>query len=198
MRFSEFKQDKGVAGLTILLSLITMLFVIGLLIMIFSLMGSEMRDATYTSTTVSITNITTDTVVNSTGLSYVTGTRELRNCVLTVTNVVNETIGFFIEPANYSVSGCAIFGGNATDPYNNSLWNITGSYVYDADNSATDVMNDTLIGIASTTSWFTIFIVIGAMVVLILLTVIIITAIRGSGLIVGESTPIGSQNVGSA
>ena len=97
MRF-DFKQDKGVAGLTVLLSLVTMLFVIGLLVMIFALMGGELQGA-------------------------VTGT------------VANQVIG------------------NTTD----SLSNVT--------------------------DWFDIFIVIGAMVVLILLTVIIITAIRGSGLI---------------
>ena len=39
------KQDEGVAGLTVLLSVITMLFVIGLLVMIFSLMGTNMADA---------------------------------------------------------------------------------------------------------------------------------------------------------
>ncbi len=43
-------------------------------------------------------------------------------------------------------------------------------------------MNDTTAGISGVTDWFDIFIVIGAMVVLILLTVIIITAIRGSGM----------------
>ena len=101
MKFS-MKQDKGVAGLTILLSLVTMLFVIGLLVMIFALMGAELQDAT------------TDT---------------------TAINVINDT-------------GTAISG---------------------------------------VTDWFEIFIVIGAMVVLILLTVIIITAIRGSGLMAGGS-----------
>ncbi len=98
MKFgSKQKKDKGVAGLTILLSLVTMLFVIGLLVMIFSLMGGELQDAT-------------------------------------------------------------------------------------DDNTAEDVINDTSTSISSVTDWYDIFIVIGAMVVLILLTVIIITAIRGSGL----------------
>jgi len=95
MRFS--KKDKGVAGLTVLLSVVTMLFVIGLLVMIFALMGSEMSSAT--------TDVTAQSVINNTTTS-----------------------------------------------------------------------------IAGVTSWFPIFIVITAMVVLILLTVIIITAIRGSGL----------------
>ena len=97
MKFDNLKQDKGVAGLTILLSLIVMLFVIGLLVMIFALMGGELMDAT-------------------------------------------------------------------DDP------------------TAIGVINDTTTSISTVTDWYPIFIVIGAMVVLILLTVIIITAIRGSGM----------------
>jgi len=96
------KQDRGVAGLTILLSLVTMLFVIGLLVMIFSLMGGELQSST-------------------------------------------------------------------------------------EDATAIGVINDTTTSISSVTEWFPIFIVIGAMVVLILLTVIIITAIRGSGLMAGSA-----------
>lgn len=96
------KRDKGVAGLTILLSLVTMLFVIGLLVMIFALMGGELQGAT------------TDAV-------------------------------------------------------------------------AIGVINDTTSSISGVTDWYTIFIVVGAMVVLILLTVIIISAIRSSGLMAGGS-----------
>jgi multisubunit Na+/H+ antiporter MnhB subunit len=92
------KTDKGVAGLTILLSLIVMLFIIGLIVMIFSLMGSELK-------------------------------------------------------------------GSTTDP------------------TAIQVINDTYQSISGVTDWFDIFIVIGAMVVLILLTVVIITAIRSSGMV---------------
>jgi len=96
----KYKTDKGVAGLTILLSLIVMLFVIGLLVMIFSLMASSLMGAT-------------------------------------------------------------------------------------TDATAIKVINDTGSSIAGVTGWFEIFIVIGAMVVLILLTVIIITAIRSSGMVQG-------------
>ena len=94
------KTDKGVAGLTILLSVIVMLFIIGLLVMIFALMGAELQDAT-------------------------------------------------------------------------------------TDVTAIGVINDTTTAISSVTDWFAIFIVITSMVVLILLTVIIITAIRGSGMMQG-------------
>jgi len=96
----EYKTDKGTAGLTILLSLIVMLFIIGLVVMIFSLMSAELQGAT-------------------------------------------------------------------------------------TDTTAIGIINDTGQALAGVTDWFDIFIVIGAMVVLILLTVIIITAIRSSGMIAG-------------
>ena len=96
----KYKTDKGTAGLTILLSLIVMLFIIGLIVMIFSLMSSELQGAT-------------------------------------------------------------------------------------DDETAISVINDTGQALSGVTDWFDIFIVIGAMVVLILLTVIIITAIRSSGMIAG-------------
>ncbi len=62
-----------------------------------------------------------------------------------------------------------------------------GGELQDATNDTTaiGIINDTTGAISGVTDWFDIFIVIGAMVVLILLTVIIITAIRGSGLIEG-------------
>jgi hypothetical protein len=113
---TKLRHDKGVAGLTVLLTLIVMLFVIGLLVMIFALMGGELQDAT-------------------------------------------------------------------------------------TDTTAIDVINDTTSSISSVTDWYDIFIVIGAMVVLILLTVIIIVAIRGSGLMSAGGTPTASgsnRNVGSA
>jgi len=96
----EYKTDKGTAGLTILLSLVVMLFIIGLVVMIFSLMSAELQGAT-------------------------------------------------------------------------------------TDTTAIGIINDTGQALAGVTDWFDIFIVIGAMVVLILLTVIIITAIRSSGMIAG-------------
>ncbi|GAG95275.1 unnamed protein product, partial [marine sediment metagenome] len=49
--------------------------------------------------------------------------------------------------------------------------------------TAQQTMNDTTLALAGVSDWFPIIIVITAMVVLILLTVIIITAIRGSGLV---------------
>jgi len=105
MKLKSLKQDKGIAGLNVLLSVIVMLFTIGFLVMIFALMGGELQDAVESD----------------------------------VTN-------------------------NAT---------------------AVGVINDTTTELAEVTDWFGIIIVITAMVVLILLTVIIIQAIKGSGMVAG-------------
>jgi hypothetical protein len=101
MRFNNLKEDKGVAGLNIILSIVTMIFVIGLLVMIFALMGGELQDAT-------------------------------------------------------------------------------------DDNTSIQIINDTTDALSDVPDWFPIVIVIGFMVVLILLTVLIISAIRGSGLMTGS------------
>lgn len=94
------KRDKGVAGLTILLSVVAMVFIIGFLVMVFAIIGSQL----------------------------------------------------------------ATNSGSAT---------------------ATDVINDTTNAIAGVTQWFPIIITITVMVALILLTVIIIVAIRSSGILAG-------------
>jgi hypothetical protein len=182
------KTDKGVAGLTILLSIITTLFVIGLLVMIFSLMGGEMRDATYTSTTVSVIN-ESGAFVNATG--YTVDNAGALNGVYTATAVWLNVTGkaWLLPSANYTLSTAGVLT-NATKVLNATQWedaNVSYSYIYDAENTATEVMNDTTSGVSSVTDWFPIFIVISAMVVLILLTVIIITAIRGSGLMQGSA-----------
>jgi len=196
MRFSEIKQDKGVAGLSILLSLVVMLFTIGLIVMIFTLMGNEMRDATYDSTNVSVVN-ETGVYINATGYTLDgASARDFSGVAIQVISNNTENV----QTTNYTVSSAGVIT-NATAIAGfsgNYLWNVTYSYTWNADNTATDVMNDTVGGISNVTDWFSIFIVIGAMVVLILLTVIIITAIRGSGMIQGGSTPTGNQNVGYA
>ena len=95
------KEKKGVAGLDLALSVITMIFVIGLLVMVYALMGGALQTAT-------------------------------------------------------------------------------------TDATADRIINDTVTAIADAPDWFPIVIVITFMVVLVLLTVMIVRAVRGSGLMGGE------------
>jgi len=174
---TKFKQDKGVAGLTILLSLVTFLFVIGLLVMIFSMMGGELIEATYDATAGSVSN---ETGAWLNGTTYTVDQSTLQGFTsLVITSAINTTDNSSIGVNNFTVVDDGFT--NATATVWPSVW-VSYTYVYDASNTATDTMNGTTSGIAGVTDWFPISIVIGAMVVLILLTVIIVTAIRGSGL----------------
>ena len=176
-----------------MLSLVVTLFIIGLIVMIFSLMGSELKDATYTEdTSVSVVNETIS-VPNTMGVTLAGGSQRDGLCGTIVLR--NGTAGTLIGSGNYTQTNCVIT--NKTTEF--TLYTTpkaTYTYTYSSDNTATNVMNDTVGGIANVTDWFDIFVVIGAMVVLILLTVIIITAIRSSGMIVESSS--GTRSVGTA
>jgi len=181
----QFKQDKGTAGLTILLSVIVMLFIIGLIVMIFSLMGTELMDATATEDTTVVVANESISVPSTAGITLAGGSA--RNGICGTVVLTNGTAGTVITAGNYTQTDCVLTNKTGeftayTTPY------ASYSYTWSADNTATDVMNETASSISEVTDWFDIFIVITAMVVLILLTVIIITAIRSSGMVASKSS----------
>jgi len=188
----KFKQDKGQAGLSILLSVIVMLFIIGLLVMIFSLMGSEMRDSTTISASESTTAVQDDVAFTSVGTTL-TDCNSANQGALT--SVIVNNASTILTNTNYTYAGCVLTAVTTSNWNATTVSNVTYTYTY-AGNSYT-VINDTASAIGGVTDWFDIFIVISAMVVLILLTVIIITAIRSSGMIAGGSNT-GANQVGTA
>ena len=177
-----------------MLSVIVMLFIIGLITMIFSLMGSEMQTATYTTTTTAVANESiTGLVVAGDDLAVA----DYRDVVCSGAVVINgTTFEALTVTTDYVVADCNIVGVLASDFLDADVL-VSYSYTYEADNDATGVMNDTTTALAGTSDWFDIFIVITAMIVLILLVVIIITSIRSSGLIAGGETS-GANKVGTA
>jgi uncharacterized membrane protein len=189
----KYKQDNGVAGLTILLSIIVMLFVIGLLIMIFTIMGSKMSDATYDPTTASVQgeDVSADYFSNGTGYTLEGTNRNARS--YTIIALYNNTDEILLS-GNYTLTGLVLKNATALTGLADVKVNYT--YIYDADNLGTETINATYQSIAGTTEWFDIFVVISAMVVLILLVVIIITAIRSSGMVTGASS--GASGIGTA
>lgn len=192
MKFdNSLKHDKGVAGLTILLSLVTMLFVIGLLVFIFAIMGGEFKDSSSIKASESATATDTSLTLASETVTLTACDSANQGAISSVSAVWNDTT--LVDVGNYTFSGCVLDLSDGDFPFNESLANTTYSYTFAG--SGWDVINDTSGAITNVTDWYDIFIVIGAMVVLILLTVIIITAIRGSGLIAGGQ---GSGNVGFA
>lgn len=191
---NKIHKDKGTAGLTILLSVVVMLFVIGLIVMIFNLMGSGLQDATYDVTSATVTNESTGYYLNGTTYT-VDNAGALGFTAFTVTALHNASDGAVIGTGNVTAGTTGTIVNASADWEGTYEVNVSYTYTYDATNTATDTMNDTRTSVAGVTDWFDIFIVITAMVVLILLTVIIITAIRSSGMVSGVG---GSGNIGTA
>jgi hypothetical protein len=199
MKYSKIKQDNGIAGLTIILSLIVMLFVIGLLIMVFSIMSGKLADSDtlYQNDIVGAGVNESVTITTSAGATLYAGTLRDGSCG-TITAVFNATNDYPITAGNYTQTGCNLVNTTNTATIPRTGWKVSYPYTYSADSyGSVGVINDTTNAIATTTDWFDIFIVIGAMVVLILLTVLIIGAIRGSGMVGGNENG-GCNKVGTA
>ena len=185
------KYEKGVAGLNVLLSVIIMLFILGFLVMIFAMMGGELGGTDTILKSQGPNTVRNETITwadNAVGTTLTTcGTHT--NGIATVLTVYNSTTpAELVATNNYTVSKCLLIQ-TAASQYNGTAVNVTYTYTYSG--SAFDIINDTGTELANVTDWFGIIIVITAMVVLILLTVIIISAIRGTGLVGlgGEGKP---------
>lgn len=176
--YRPLKQDKGVAGLSILLASVVMVFLIGFLVMIFAIIGAQLQTSSDTPTDVTVTgeasffNSTGDTVAGASALGF-------RN--FAIVTATNTSSGLLIQPGNYTTTAAGVVF-NATSV----VWaavTLNYTYTYDANNTATEAIADTTTALAGVTSWFPVIITIVVMVSLILLTVIIIAAIRGSGIL---------------
>ena len=58
-------NKKGVAGLNVYLSLISMLFMIGIIVMVFAIAGGKLYDATDDATAKAVINATTNSLTDS-------------------------------------------------------------------------------------------------------------------------------------
>jgi len=188
MEYQHMNQKKGVAGLSVLLSVIAMLFMIGLIVMVFVIAGSKLQTAVETSgsagnfynETVPTVNDAGDVLAQFSSYQGATGCSAIR--------VTNETSGTIIASGNYSLGAetCNIkyvATGVGDQQFNGTGWNVTYTFSYVTDGfEASQTINDTYNSLDDVTDWFPTFIVLTAMVVLILLVVIIINSIKGSGI----------------
>lgn len=173
------KKDKGVAGLTIVLSVVAMIFIIGFLVMVFAIMGGSLANSITTESPVTVTE-EMDGWINSTGYT-VSDANAPGFTSFVITSAINGTSGSLIQPANYTYTSAGVVTNATAFVWLNVSYNYT--YSYDANNTGTDVITDTTTALAGVTTWFPIIITITVMVALILLTVIIIVAIRSSGIL---------------
>lgn len=66
MEIKKLKTDKGIAGMDVFLSLIVSIFIVGLLVMIFALMGANLQGSTTDPTAIQVINDTTVAISGAT------------------------------------------------------------------------------------------------------------------------------------
>jgi len=181
MKYAKLNQDKGVAGLNILLSVISMLFVIGIILMVFTIAGTKLKESVSTDAYKELTTVTNETgaYINTTGYTL-DGASNYLASGFAITSAINTSTNGTITLANISVSSAGVVT-NATSSTFQGVW-ISYTYLYLKDKAAVNTINATYQSLGETTDWYPTFIVLAAMVVLILLLAIIINSIRGSGL----------------
>lgn len=169
-------------GMSIFLSIIAMVFVVGILVMAFVLSNAQIQSLDLSYTRTSGTTVPTEVHLMNGSIGYFDLSVSTYNSVLcTVNSIKNGST--VIGTGNYSVSNCRI--SNLTSTYNNTNWTTNYTYTYLAPNQVGEVLNDTTTALSSTTDWFSIIITISAVVVLILLIVLIILYLRGAGIMGG-------------
>lgn len=185
-------SKKGVAGLNIFLGVIVMLFMIGLLVMVFSIAGDKMYDAVGTSTLTSVSaqQLSVDL---SAAAAHPTGGVTLNACagarsgsLISIDLVYNGTANNVDKTANISiVLPCNITNSTTFVGLSTAL-NVTYTYQRVSGYTAQDAINETTQAIGDSTDWFGTFIVLAALIVLILMVVLIVTSIRGTGYVGGN------------
>lgn len=58
MKYANLDKKKGVAGLNVLLSIIAMLFMIGIIVMVFTIAGSKLQDSVTDNDSIAVINAT--------------------------------------------------------------------------------------------------------------------------------------------
>ena len=152
--------------------------------MIFALMGSTIETEVWDSKAGVNVNETLSSDMSEAGVALNASMFNEPVCTIIVYNnitVENATC----NSDNFTVNGCIVsFAGSADDHTqgcNATAGNMTYSYVYQENTTASQIVFETSGSISGVTNWYGIIITISVMVVLILFTVLIISAIRGTG-----------------
>lgn len=187
----KLRDRKGIVGLDTLIAVIIALFLVGFLLMIFALMGSELEESVWDSISGTVANESL-VAINETGKTL-TREAQYNEVECTVSACINQSGDLLINSANYTTDSkaCTIAFTGADLNYNNSNWSCTYTYSGLGNNTASGVIFETSSELSGTTDWYDIIIVLTVMVVLVLLASLIIDVIRG------WSTDRGTVDVGA-
>jgi len=178
----KLKDKRGVAGMDILKSVVVTIFILGLLLAIFAIMNTQLKETTITCEGTS----TNESVALLNGVN-VEMTYVL--CGTEPTSITNATnASHTLDSGNFTITTITGISSNIKlTSANNGTWNV--SYSYETYPTEYDLVDDTSKAMGSVPGWFTLIITITIMVVLIFLVSMIIRAVKGSGMETATPAP---------
>ncbi len=184
MKLQKLEMNKkGQIGLEVAKSVFVAFLILAVIAVAIILALTSLRDVTDTidKTTITIHNLTTSDAVTEVAQN-IPSTSDLRNCVLTVIDITNQTGTQIIQSANYTISECTIAFTGSDVEENNTEYNITGSYIF----SSSTVNNiQSNISNALTSNFFnntgTIMAILIVIVIILAIAIIVSVVTRFSG-----------------
>jgi len=138
-----FKEKKAQLGGLYggILTIVTIGILLAISMYVLSSIGDSTRDK---NTAVTVVNETTSAAVDESGI-YVTGGVKTDG-LCTIGQITNASTGYGIVSANYTVTNCHIAYSYASPNtfVNNTIWNVSYTYTWSANNTASDA-TDTLV-----------------------------------------------------
>jgi len=182
-------NKKGIAGTTVVIQLMIAVFIIGILGMVIVLTGTSLQDSAGYSTSPSYTILGERLMINlanTTKTGYVkVNSTSFREPTCSISSVQNYTNKKNLVGANWSEA--AECGIRLLD-YNHINLTVNYSYRYEKANGAVGlVINGTVESVADVPDNFSLWLVVGGLVVVIGLIAFVIVTLRGTGMMGGSS-----------
>ncbi len=155
-------------------------FVIGILAMLISITGSQLLTSSgYDTTSTQTTLGESLTLVNTTDARAL-AVSDYKSVACTISSIQNTT-NSIIGTGNYTESAeCYILA--LTTTYENVNWSVNYTYTFEAVSSAGSVINSTITSVADVPDNFSLWLVVGGLVVVIGLIAFVIVTLRGTGM----------------
>ncbi len=189
----EKSNKKAQIGLGLVRTVFLALLVLAVIGIAMILTVTTLRDVTddIDRRTSTVTNISTITTLNDTVGTNITGTANLRNCLLTIDTMsvpeaFNGSCAFQVNAANFTVTDCSIefdtdLDGVSAVCYNNTVVNVTGTFS-NSGQEITDVSQNISEGVVE---FFddvpTIFAILVVVVIILAIGIIILVVNRFGG-----------------
>ena len=176
------EDKKAVLGLDtaklFILAILTLVIVSVVVLIVLNSLG-EIQPDVYGG---ALANATTLTVVNVTGGVYPTGLSSANeDCTISVSVMTNASSGDIIPSTNYTITDCTIgcTSVGACDLFNNSLWNVSGTYTKTSDSKYIVINSSSAVSdfFEEVGTWFTLL----SVVIIILIISVVIVVINNFG-----------------